>query len=63
MSEQTEPEALVGVIRPSGQAMFHTQDCAHAKRAMSALYFLASDFAPGDLWCSACRPGLSEVSR
>lgn len=53
-----EKEALVGVVRPNGQAMFHTQDCGHAKRANSAHYYLPNDFAPGDLWCSACRPDL-----
>lgn len=59
MSDMTE--ALVGVVRPNGQAMFHTQDCAHAKRAMSAHYYLPSDFAEGDVWCSACRPDLSVI--
>lgn len=39
--------------------MFHTQDCGHAKRAISGLYVLPEDFAPGDVRCSTCRPDLS----
>lgn len=54
-----EKEALVAVVRPRGQAMFHTQDCGHAKRAISGLYVLPEDFAPGDVRCSTCRPDLS----
>jgi hypothetical protein len=52
----SDAEALIGVIRPNGQATFHRQDCSHAKRATTAHYYLPSDFAPGDHWCSSCRP-------
>ena len=61
MTERTneaavEREALVPIVRPSGVAMFHAQDCAHVKRAISGLYVTPEDFSPGDVWCSACRP-------
>lgn len=54
-----EKDALMAVIRPSGRAMFHTQDCAHAKRAVSPVYMLAEDFTRHDVACSACRPHVS----
>jgi hypothetical protein len=36
--------------------MFHRQDCAHAKRAMSGQWYFAEDFQRGDVWCSRCCP-------
>lgn len=56
MSDSAEKDRLVAVVHPSGRAMFHAPSCAHAKRAMSGMYAVASDFMPGDVWCSACRP-------
>lgn len=54
MSGSGDKEVFVGVVRSSGDAMFHRQDCAHAKRAMSANWYTQDDFQRGDVWCSAC---------